>query len=252
MPASFALQTASRRFNASARHTVPRGKALLVFFSNTAPDIDFERIEEIETEAYETDFEIGEATNLIGNLKYGDLSITGSLEEAELTLYEVDIEAEVIDKLNISESKYSKFIVREIRNLKFNQSYEDETEIYQLGSFESQDTKYGKHDIEILTSNFELNGYEEDVEIKQINASVDQIILKGKYIDSSIDLQGSAFTLTSNTKYGDISYDEDSINIKKYIKDGDQLEIEAYSKTKSDAPITIDINGYEIELDIKG
>jgi hypothetical protein len=36
--------------------------------------------------------------------------------------------------------------------------------------------------------------------------------------------------------------------VKRYIKDGDQLEVEAHSKTKNESVVNITVKGYEVDV----
>ena len=130
------------------------------------------------------------------------------------------------------------------------QSYEDEFTINKLGDFKSKDSKYGNYEIDVLTGSFELSAYEDDLEIEEVTSSVSQIELTGKYINASLGVSDQAFNLKTNVKYGTIEYDEMDVEVKRYIKDGDQLEAEVLSKKSSLNPIQIIVQGYELDVEI--
>ncbi|WP_421765267.1 hypothetical protein [Ekhidna sp.] len=213
-------------------------------------DVEFRSVEVMEAISYESDIKIGKAIVLSGNYKYGDINITNSLDKAELTLYEVDIEAGTIGSLLLENTKYSKFEIDRVGSITFRQSYEDETVIGTVGSFKSTNSKYGNHTIDLLESSFKLNAYEDEVEINELAKSVTDIIVDGKYIELSIDSDGSSFILKSNVKYGNVEYNENLVDVKRYIKEGDNLEVEAVSKNTSDQPINILVTGYEVKVQL--
>lgn len=213
-------------------------------------DIEFQNVEMFEAVSYESDIQIGKVRKLSGNYKYGDIKIINSVDEADLTLYEVDIEANTIGTLLLENTKYCKFEIERVNSIQFDQSYEDETDIGTAGSFISSNSKYGNHTIGLLESFFDLNAYEDEVEINELGKSVTDIKVDGKYIDLAIDSDGSSFILKSNIKYGKVDYDESSVDVKRYIKDGDNLEVEAQSKNSSGTPINISIKGYEVKVQL--
>ncbi len=213
-------------------------------------DIELNTTDKVSIEAYESDLQFTSIGELKGELKYGEITIDEKLATGELTLYEVDIEAGEIKDLNLKNSKYSKFDIERMGNLTFDQSYEDETKIRTLANFKSLNSKYGNHSIDILTGSFDLNAYEDEVSIGSVGKKASKIYIDGKYIDSSLGLEDIPFSLLANVKYGKVDYDESAVDVRKYIKDGDQLEVEIHSKNKSDNSLQISVKGYEVDVDL--
>lgn len=211
-------------------------------------DLEFENVEKIDAISYESDFEIGSIGQMKGNFKYGKINVSGTIGQAEFEFYEMDIEAEEIQLMRSVNSKYSKFDFGKAESIVFEQSYEDETTFGTLNSFRSKNSKYGKHSIELLEGNFELNAYEDDVEIDRLGNKVTEIAIDGKYINSSIGIGNASFILTTNVKYGKAEYDESDVDVRRYIKDNDQLELEIHSKKSSPNPIKISVKGYEVDV----
>ena len=58
-----------------------------------------------------------------------------------------------------------------------------------------------------------------------------------------------AYNLFAETKYGDFNIDKESAEVKKYIQEGDRLQIEAASTSSSGDPVLITIKGYEMDLE---
>lgn len=213
--------------------------------------LEFDEVSEIEAMSYESDFKIGSITDLSGNFKYGEIEITGELQKAELEFYEMDVEANNIGTIRYKNSKYSTLEAQSVNTLIFDQSYEDETEIDVLGSFESVNSKYGKHRIGTLKQRIELNAYEDEISIERAESTATAITLAGKYIDATFGILEQSFNLSGNVKYGKIDYDKNAVDVRRYIKDGDQLEVEVLSKTKKENPLIIKVNGYEIDVTIE-
>lgn len=214
-------------------------------------DLDFRNVGTMEATSYESDIQIGTIKELKGNFKYGEININDKLENAKLTFYEMDMEGEEIGTLRLENSKYSNFDFEKVGSLIFDQSYEDETEINTLDTFKSLNSKYGNHSIGLLNGSLELNAYEDEVDIEKLSSTATLISIDGKYIDSSIGISDASFLLKANVKYGSISYDESKVNVRRYIKDDDKLEVEVQSKSgKERKPINIIVNGYEVDVNL--
>ena len=211
-------------------------------------ELEFGSVEKIDAVSYESDYEISSAGILNGNFKYGKIDISETIDEAELVFYEMDIEANEIGSLLMKNSKYSKFEFSKAGKLVFDQSYEDETDIGYLGSLSSPNSKYGNHSIDVLEGKFILNAYEDETKIDELGSDVSEITINGKYLENSIGIGNSEFIMLFNVKYGKAAYDESEINLKRYIKDGDQLEVEIHSKTMTSTPTRIAIKGYEVDV----
>lgn len=211
-------------------------------------NLEINKVGTIKATSYESDYQIGSIDEISGNFKYGEIEITERLGEGELEFYEMDMEIEEVQSLILTNSKYSKFEIDRAGSITFNQSYEDETDIGTLGRFKSMNSKYGNHSIENLETSFQLNAYEDEVEIEALSPGATEVFIDGKYIDSSIGIRNASFILKSNVKYGNVEYDESSVDVKRYIKDGDQLEVEAHSKTKNESVVNITVKGYEVDV----
>lgn len=213
-------------------------------------DLEISKIDILEATSYESDYSIGSVGTLSGNFKYGEMEITQNVGSAKLTLYEEDIEAKKIENLILENSKYSKIEVARIQSIKLTESYEDEITIGALGSLESKNSKYGKYQIDQLQGEFQLNGYEDEIEIEDIASSATLLSVDGKYIDINVGVEDASFSLISDVKYGQLKYNKDLVEVKKYIKDSDQLEVEIYSKKSNANRFEILVKGYEMKLEI--
>jgi hypothetical protein len=213
-------------------------------------DLEITEIEELEVVSYESEYTIGSIGLLTGNFKYGEMEITQGIGTARLTLYEEDIEARKIDHLTLENSKYSKIEVARVQSITLIESYEDEITIGALGSLTSKNSKYGKYHIDQLQGEFKLNGHEDEIEIEDVTSTATSLIVDGKYINISVGVEDIAYSLKSNVKYGKLDYNKDLVDIKKYIKDSDQLEVDLVSKKSSKTPFSILTKGYEMTLEI--
>ena len=211
-------------------------------------DLEVKEVDEIDAVSYESDFKIGSISKLEGSFKYSEIDIKGKLDQSELTLYEVDIEAKEIGVIRLWYSKYNKFDIDKVGSIVFEGSYEDITRIGTVESFKSRNSRYGNHSIGILQGSFQLNAYEDKLQIDEIGSNATEVSIDGKYIDCSMDVGSSAFILIANVKYGKVKYNKSDVEIKRYIKDNDQLEIEVHSKTNNNNPVRISVKGYEVDM----
>ncbi|WP_370086129.1 hypothetical protein [Ekhidna sp.] len=214
-------------------------------------DLELRKVGTMKATSYESDIQIGSIRNLSGDFKYGEIKVNEKLETAELTLYEMDIEAEEIEAIKLLNSKYSEIEAEKVGSIVFEQSYEDQTSIGTLGSFKSTNSKYGNHSIELLLGSLILNAYEDEVEIDRLGPSATEISIDGKYIDFSIGTGSVPFVLITKVKYGKVDYNESQVDVKRYIKDNDQLEVEAHSKAKGTSPVKISVKGYEVDVKVE-
>ncbi|MEM6737349.1 MAG: hypothetical protein AAGC64_13330 [Bacteroidota bacterium] len=213
-------------------------------------EVDIEEIQKMEMQSYESDFTFNNVNFISGSFKYGEIEIKDRLGNAEFECYEMDIESNSIENIKFENSKYSKIKSDNIETITYAESYEDETSIGNLGTFKSLNSKYGKHKIESLNGSLEMHAYEDDIDIETVSTSVENIFITGKYIDSSLGLSNESFSLKTNIKYGKVDFDESDMEVKKYIKDGDRLELEIQSKNQVSSVIQITIEGYEVDVNI--
>ncbi len=213
-------------------------------------DLEFEEVKMMEATSYESDFEIGSGIQMKGNFKYGEIDISNKMNQAEFTFYEMKMDANEIGAIKLVNSKYSKFEFENVGNIEFEQSYEDETNIGTLGSFSSKNSKYGNHSIDRLEKKLILLAYEDEIEIDELGDQVESITLDGKYLDALFGISNSAFILSTSIKYGKADYDESDVEVRRYIKESDRLELELHSKVQSNNPTLISIKGYEVDFRI--
>ena len=214
-------------------------------------ELEIDKITSMEAVSYESDFVIEFIGSLSGNYKYGELEIKENLGDAELAFYEMDIDAKNAGNIKFEQSKYGKIKFDEVKSLNFLQSYEDNLTIGRLGDFRSISSKYAKHNIQTLSGSFMLNAYEDDIRIYQVAESTSEIDIDGKYINAIVDLSPVPFSFYSNVKYGKVDYNESDVDIKKYIKESDQLEVELRSKNASSTSMQVRVKGYEIDVVLK-
>jgi len=212
-------------------------------------DYQLGTINKIQITGYESDVEISSGESITGNLKYGTLNIKEKVSHGSLTLYEYDIIGQAMVNLRLDNSKYSKIQLDRANEIRFVESYEDELKIRYINSVITK-SKYGTYEIEQVGKKFELLGYNDDVIIGEVLKSTENILVDGKYLNISLGLKNAPYALNTDIKYGKVSYDESSLDVKKYIQENENLKIEAASKSSTGTPIPIRLVGYEVKVDI--
>ena len=210
--------------------------------------IELEKVGNTEIDAYESKFDIHSISSLSGNMKYGELLVTGRMDKAELDTYELDVEVNEAGSIRFGKSKYGDLLFRSVEVLELDDSYEDDFDIRHLGTLNAQ-TKYAKFEIGELSGSITLNGYETDINLDKIAPEAKMLAVDGKYNKLQINSGSRATTLKAKLRYGKVDYPEGKMERVVYIKDGDNLEMELKS-TGGSSPFAFDLKGYELKATI--
>lgn len=225
------------------------GKVAYLKANDKYSEYKFHRVDKLDIQGYETDIKANSIGFIDGNLKYGELEIGEKLNEAKLTLYEYKVRAGQAGSIKLENSKYSEFDFGIVNDVELVSSYEDEFEADFVGTLITK-SKYGEYTIDELAGTFELIGYEDEISISKVGDQANWINLDGKYINLDIGLHGRSFALRADVKYGKVDYNESTLEVNKYIKENDQLYIEASPKRGDQNAFKISLKGYEIDADI--
>ncbi len=212
-------------------------------------ELKFKDIENLEIQGYETDIKADNIVKVKGNLKYGEMEVDGKIGAGTFTLYEFDIKSNAAGSLKFDNSKYSNVKLDKAHELKFMESYEDELDIRYINILYAK-SKYGNYEIAELGKSVEINGYEDDLDIQSITSDAEKVSMEGKYLTLDINLGGKSFALNADTKYGNIDFNEDDLDVRKYIKENDKLYIEAGAKSGDSNAFQVWLKGYEIKAEI--
>jgi hypothetical protein len=208
--------------------------------------IDIKDMGKGNLEAYETKFNLGTVDYLKGTMKYGNMTINDNIGGARFILYEFDITGGSIGNLTLENSKYSKLSLTRAGILTMLQSYEDEITLTNAGQVNTS-SKYGKYSISQLEESFVLNGYEDKITISGVSAKANTLQVNGKYISLTANLTSVPFSLNGSIKYGKVTYNEALVNVSRYIKENDNLQLAIESKKSGDSPLNVTLNGYELK-----
>lgn len=213
-------------------------------------DLEIQVLGVVEINGYETEYELETISSLTGNMKYGNLEIAEKADELKLTAYEIDVDANRLTNTSLVEMKYGKFEANSVGKLDIEKVYEVDFEIEQLTTATVEEAKYGDFNVDQLNGDLLLKQtYEIDTDIESISSNTSLIRIEGKYGNISLGLKNQNYTCSIDGKYGSINLDRDDDRIKKYIKDGDQIEVEVTNGSGSG--LRVEVKGYELDVKVE-
>jgi hypothetical protein len=243
--------------------------------------LEFKKMKDIEADLYNTDMETGDIGNMVvvskysnvqagdagrvninayndkyafgntGDLiyidKYSDLKAvkTGNLH---LDCYNSTVSISSAEELDLN-SKYGKYELAGARTLKITSAYNDNFKIERLGALDINESKYCVYKIDYLERSVQLEeGYSDKFVILQTGA-LKEVKLNGKYVDVEMGLDKDLnYRLMANVKYAKFDINEESMDVKKMIKDGSEMEMEAVRGVEKEGMPSFFVNGYEMSL----
>ena len=245
--------------------------------------------ESLEVKAYDDKFEVG---NVKGRLeitdKYSEIEL-GNFGEADLDIYDADIDGKKGGKLTIQGSKYSKYRFLELESLNIDESYDDEFILKNMTDVDINRTKYtefsigrlsgdlkvsSSHDdkfvVEALTNlliseskytEFEvgelsgrvdlLDSHDDKLEVRTVEKGFKGLKLDGKYTKIYMDIPSSIkYEIDVDMNYGGIEYPEAAFDNQYYKEKGDVLAVKGKMiGAGADAP-KVEVRGHDCKVDL--
>lgn len=244
--------------------------------------LEFTKMKDIEADLYNTDFEAGEIGSLLAESKYstfravnagkidinayndkyffghtGDIKFTDKYSDltasksghVQLDCYTSSVNITRLGDLDISMSKYGKYRIGLARKLNISSTYNDKFEIDSLGTLNVSESKYGVYKVGRLEQSLVLkDGYSDKLFILS-SGDFQGMKVNGKYIDVEMALDTHlSFRFNANVKYGKFDINEDSMLVRRKIKDGSVLEMEAIKGVEAEEMPAFVVNGYEMKV----
>jgi hypothetical protein len=243
--------------------------------------LEFQQLKDIEADLYNTDVEARNIGNLVSVSKYSNFRV-GDAGKVELNAYNdkyilgntgditfIDKYSDLhagnaghvtLDCYNSSvwftkvedvdlHSKYGRYEIAGARKLNIISAYNDTYRIEKLGSLNVSDSKYAVYKIDYLESSLLLKeGYSDKIQVAKTGA-FKELNINGKYITLEMALdKGLSYKFVANVKFGKLDINEEAMNVRKMIKDGSQLEMEAVKGVEKEGMPAFFVNGYEIAV----
>jgi hypothetical protein len=173
-------------------------------------------------ESYDDNFSITELSGLRMNAKYSDFVSQGNPADIHLDLYDCNIQVKSCIQ-GTYRGKYSDLKLGDIKELNVAETYDDnffmgKTEKIQIG-----ESKYSKFEIGEISSFF-INGYDDLVSIGNLKPDFSEITMNGKYEKLNVEAGNIPFQVYFNIKYPKTEI-PGSVKIIKQIKENSNLEL---------------------------
>jgi hypothetical protein len=203
----------------------------------------------LQLDTYDDKVETGDINrNLTIQDKYSNFKI-GSFAEARMDIYDADLDLYGGDQMMVK-SKYSSIRLTQLNFLQFQVSYDDQLEAKQLGKLQVDNSKYTKYDLGTLQKGLTIKSYDDNIDIEKLVGPLDDITIDGKYTNVDFNMgSGVAFALKADMKYGKLNIDDNKFDTQIYKEKNSNIEFNGRTKgAPADAPV-ITINCYDCNID---
>lgn len=190
--------------------------------------LEFKKMKDIEADLYNTDIETGEIGNLVVLSKYSNLK-AGDAGRVNINAYN--------DKYTFGNNGDLKFIdkysdLKAVNTGHLNLDCYNSTVSVSTAEEVDLNSKYGKYELAGARSLKITSAYNDNYKIEKLGA-----------LDKSL-----SYKFVADVKYGKLDINEEVMNVKKMIKDGPQLEMEAIKGIEKEGMPAFFVNGYEIAV----
>jgi len=201
----------------------------------------------VDMDAYNDKYAFG----IIGDIrlidKYSDLRAEQA-GHTELDCYTSTVIIFRVEDVELK-SKYGTYEFKEARNLNIESAYNDKYSIDSLGTLSITDSKYGLYKIGYLDRSLLLSeGYSDKLYVTK-TGSLKGMKVNGKYVVVEMALDKDySYRFKANVKYPNFDINEESMNVRKKIKESSELEMEAIKGTESEGMPSFFVNGYDMAV----
>jgi len=201
----------------------------------------------VDIDAYNDKYTLGHTGDIHFIDKYSDLTARQA-EHTELDCYNSTVHIARVEDVDLK-SKYGSYEFKKARNLNISSAYNDKYLLESLKTLNVTDSKYNVFKIDRLESSLLLNeGYSDKLFIKE-SGSLKGVKLNGKYVVLELALdKGLDYRFEANVKYPKFDIDEESMVVRKKIKDGSSVEMEAVKGQETEGMPAFFVNGYEMAV----
>ncbi|RLD71963.1 MAG: hypothetical protein DRI98_03605 [Bacteroidetes bacterium] len=201
----------------------------------------------VDVDAYNDKYTFGTTGDIRFIDKYSDLRAeqTG---HTELDCYNSTVIISRVEDVDLI-SKYGTYEFKEARNLNIATAYTDKYSVDSLGTLNIADSKYGVFKIAHLERSLLLNeGYSDKVFVTK-TGNLKEVKVNGKYVVLEMALDKDySYRFKANVKYPEFDINEESMNVRKKIKESSELEMEAIKGTESEGMPSFFVNGYDMAI----
>jgi len=243
--------------------------------------LEFEKVEDIEADLYNTNLETGDAGDLQLVSKYSDVR-TGNAGKIRIDAYNDNYAFENTGDIKFTDkysdlsarnsgdvqldcynstlhlvsardieviSKYGKYTIDKAHKLNLGTGYNDNFSIGSLQALNIDVSKYGVYKVDHLESSLLLkDGYSDKFFVTK-TGDFKELKVNGKYIDLEMVLQKDLnYRFEAQVKYPEFEIDEDAMQVREKIQEGANLQMKAVRGLESEYMPAFFINGYEMAV----
>lgn len=203
----------------------------------------------VEVDAYNDKYSFEIAGDITFIDKYSDLTASQA-GHTELDCYSSTINITRVDDVELK-SKYGSYDFEEARNLNVSSTYSDKYSIGSLRALNVTETKYGVYKIGFLDNSLVLDeGYSDKLQIES-SGMLKGVKLNGKYIVLELALAKELdYRFEADVKYPRFEINEESMLVKRKIKEGSEMKMEAIKGTESEGMPSFFVNGYDMAISL--
>jgi len=213
--------------------------------------LQIENAGDVTFDSYDDDLKIGKLGSINGKAKYSDFDFGTS---ANITFDFYDCNIKMGETGNVKgQGKYSEIVGKKALKLTLNSSFDDSYTFDELDSFDCLDSKYSNFNVGLINQGLNIISYDDIITVDKFSNTFTGIKFEAKYSDFIFSIPDNiACRLVVEMKYGKVDYPESQFINKTFIKENEQLKIEAHTKNGNEnAPCKIELKGYDSKIIIR-
>ena len=216
-------------------------------FNSKYSEVEIENVSnDLTIQTFDDKWEVGHIKGLFKfNDKYSEFEFD-TFNDAEGTIFDGKIVANSGNKLELGNSKYSKYKIKNIDHFEFDVSFDDHIEIENANAIIAANSKYTKYAVESLKNTFNLNqSFDDVIDIDKVAAGFKSIYLDGKYVKMNFSIEeGGQFPVDVYLQYGEFKHPEFDVRIHKEIHNKVEVKGHMGSENKGSSD-GITIKGFD-------
>jgi hypothetical protein len=201
----------------------------------------------VDVDAYNDKYTFGITGDIRFIDKYSDLNAerTG---HTELDCYNSTVNITRLDDVELK-SKYGSYKFEVARNLSISSAYSDKFNIDQLRALNVIDSKYGVYKLSHLENSLFLEeGYSDKIFVEE-SGSLKGVKVNGKYVVLEMALDNEfSYRFKADVKYPRFEINEESMDVRRKIREGSGLKMEAVKGSESEGMPSFFVNGYDMAV----
>ena len=213
-------------------------------------NVTFEDIINCKMSSFDDEIKMGDiAENIELEAKYSNIEI-GNFAQADFDLFDCDSETKNGNEYRL-ESKYGNHRAGDIDAI-FLDFFQDELRVGNINKLDANSTKYSEIDVNKVASSFEVDdSFQDNFKIGSVDASINALKVKGKYIDLDFPIPSSvAYHLDADLQYSSFVF-PDSCNNDKNDNGDKNYSINCEVNNPSDQSLQVTLDVFDGDIVIK-